>query len=99
MITKSFNMIIVYFNEVKFDIWFTLPHNLFLLGRHPPQDGCDKTDGHLDVQGKVAQVPVGFGMMSLLIGHGCSLAELFLDARLDTANDLPSLWTKASQKF
>lgn len=45
---------------------------LFLLGRHPPQDGGDKSDGPLDVQRKFAKVFVGIGMMSFTIGHSCS---------------------------
>ena len=49
-----------------------LPVKLFPLGRHPPQDGDDKADGHLDVQRKLAKVFVGIGMMSFTIGHSCS---------------------------
>ena len=57
---------------------------LFLLGRHPPQDGGDKADGHLDVQRKLAKIFVGIGMMSFTIGHSCSWL-----------NRLPqSLWTR-----
>lgn len=49
-----------------------LPVKLFPLGRHPPQDGDDKADGHLDVRRELAQVLAGIGMMCLTIGHGCS---------------------------
>ena len=49
-----------------------LPVKLFPLGRHPPQDGDDKADGHLDVRRELAQVLAGIGMTCLAIGHGCS---------------------------
>ena len=71
--------------------------NLLALASHSPQDCGDKADGHLYVDGELAKMPVGIGMMGWIARHDCSLAELFLDARLDTVNDLPSLWTKASR--
>ena len=72
--------------------------NLLALASHSPQDGGDKADGHLDVDGKLTKMLVGIGMMGGIAGHACSLAEMFLDARMDTDNDLPPLWAKANQK-
>ncbi len=82
------DLCLAYFCLTRF--WTSGASDCSCFASHSPQDCSDKADGHLDVEGELAKMLLGIRTMGKIFGHGCSLAELFLDARLDTVNDLPS---------